>query len=138
VRISENQLNILRSMKAQTAERGHESMAAKAVLFPFTALAMGTMTHHLLERFLPSMPYTVVILIEGLILDLIAETDKKKEMAITDPGELRLNSMEESLDLWADIDGHLLLIVFLLTRYNVQLQLHKLFRLKLILYCLTF
>lgn len=113
VRISDSQLATLRQLRAQTAERGHESMAAKALLFPFTALAMGTLTHHLLERFIPAMPYTVVILIEGLLLDLIADSDKKTSMALDNPEEFKLNSMEESLDIWADIDGHLLLIVFL-------------------------
>ena len=73
-----------------------------ALLFMFTAVAIGTTTQYFLSRKFPSLPYTVVLLVEGVILALIHES--------SDGG---LGMLSTSINMWQKIDPHLLLFAFL-------------------------
>ena len=45
----------------------------QAILFPFFALVIGAATLHILSRFMSSLPYTVVLLTEGVVFTIIQE-----------------------------------------------------------------
>lgn len=103
VSVSESQLEQLR--RATTNHHLHHIHVHSfhALLFPFVAIAMGTLTQHLLSRHAPHVPYTMVVMLEGFVLDWLASANN----------EGRLNAMQQSLRLWSKIDPHLLLYSFL-------------------------
>uniref|UniRef100_A0A7S3NIQ1 Alpha-carbonic anhydrase domain-containing protein n=1 Tax=Aureoumbra lagunensis TaxID=44058 RepID=A0A7S3NIQ1_9STRA len=103
VPIAEFQLDQIRESLTVVHEHPSHSHSYQAVLYPFVAIAMGTLTQHLISRFAPSLPYTMIVMIEGFLLDLLASINN----------EGRLNSLQESLRMWSNIDGHLLLYAFL-------------------------
>ena len=43
--------------------------AENAVLFPFVFLALGALTMYLTSRYAPDVPYTVIMLCEGFLVD---------------------------------------------------------------------
>ena len=122
MRLSTAQLDALRAITTQV--HAH-SNAYISLLFPFTAIALGTATEHLLSRHAPSMPYTVTVMIEGMLLDGLASYNRNAPVGL--PGYNALSplsriagvlpgqnsTMQVSLDMWASIDGHLLLYAFL-------------------------
>jgi NhaP-type Na+/H+ or K+/H+ antiporter len=73
-----------------------------AIVFFFFALLMGVATQHFLSRFMPNLPYTAVILVEGIALAAFHNGVNKN-----------LGTLSDSIDMWVHIDAHLLLYVFL-------------------------
>jgi hypothetical protein len=122
VRLSAAQLDALRALTTQV--HAH-SNAYISLLFPFTAITLGTATEHLLSRHMPWMPYTVTVMIEGMLLDGLASYNRNAPVGLPGYGALsplsriagvlpgQNNTMQVSLDMWASIDGHLLLYAFL-------------------------
>ena len=104
VALSDDQLAMLREARTVYYSSTWHAHSYKALLFPFVILAMGAMTQHLVSRFAPSVPYTMLMLVEGFVLDYLAS------LANGSPPQ---NSLQQSLKMWADIDGHLLLYAFL-------------------------
>merc|ERR1719419_801884 len=87
---------------------------------------MGTATEHLRDHYAPSIPYTVAIFLEGLIVDWLAEWDRKYTLVSITSSKSHTEetvylyvwpdddwTMQKSIDMWAAIDGHLLLYTFL-------------------------
>ena len=116
----------------------------QGVLFPFFALLIGAATLHFLTRFVPFLPYTVALMIEGMVFTFIQEAIYRgnHDHATFDSLKVRFGLLyfcygpvvisfafskklskrnsnrfwfadQISTDLWADIDGHLLLFAFL-------------------------
>lgn len=103
ISVSEAQLEQLRSASTVHHTDHIHVHAYHALLYPFVAIAMGTLTLHVLTRRCSRIPYTMVVMLEGFLLDWLASTNN----------EGRLNSMQQSLRLWSKIDPHLLLYSFL-------------------------
>ena len=82
---------------------GCEHKAQNAVLFPFVVLALGALTMYLTSRYAPDVPYTVIMLVEGFLIDWWASLSNS----------CPLNAMQDSLYQWSHIDGNLLLLIFL-------------------------
>ena len=99
--IDEKDLNYLRNIYV-----GVHSHAYTALLFPFFAIMIGVGTQYGLSRFehFTKMPYTILLLILGIILDSLCT-----QLWFVHG----YNSLQQSLDMWASIDGHLLLYAFL-------------------------
>merc|ERR550534_1936819 len=122
VQVSDAQLDLIREAIFYNHE--HDT-SYQALLFPFVAMVLGTATEHSIDRYAPQVPYTVTILLEGYILDALASLGRKK-VTITGSGADHDDEsmdvyvwphsdgvMQRSIDMWADIDGHLLLYGFL-------------------------
>jgi NhaP-type Na+/H+ or K+/H+ antiporter len=77
----------------------HEFMA---LLFLFVALILGAATLHLLTLYAPSVPYTAVLLIEGILLGMCHEFS-----------DHNLGKLSVSINMWINIHPHLLLFSFL-------------------------
>ena len=106
VRLSNRQLDQLRA--ATTPMHGHD-VSYKALFFPFVAIAMGTATEHVLNRRAAWVPFTVAVMVEGMALDWLASLDRDKSGVWPE----RNSTLQQSLDMWANMDGHLLLYAFL-------------------------
>ena len=78
-----------------------------AILFFFVALLMGCSTLQILSRKAPWMPYTCVILVEGMLL---AALDYYTTLHF---GSCGMGILSKSIAMWKDIDPHLLLYAFL-------------------------
>ena len=104
--VSDGQLELLR--KATTTIHGHDN-SYKAIMFPFVAIVIGTATEYFLDRNAPWVPYTVAVMVEGMLLDWLASYGRVGEDAVG----VEDSSFQVSLDMWANIDGHLLLYAFL-------------------------
>ena len=76
---------------------------ANAVLFPFVFLAIGAATLYLTSRYAPDVPYTVLMLCWGFLIDWWASIDD------TCP----INALQDSIYLWSNIDGDMVLLIFL-------------------------
>ena len=105
VKVSDGQLARLRA--ATTLVHGHDN-SYKALMFPFVAIVLGTATEHLLNRRAPWVPYTVAVMVEGMLLDWLASFGRVAEV-----WPKHDTSFQVSIDMWANIDGHLLLYAFL-------------------------
>ena len=103
--LSDAQLSKLRD--TTTPMHGHDT-SYKALFFPFVAIVIGTATEHFLERRAPWVPYTVAVMVEGMALEWIASFGREGNVYPHHD-----SSMQESIDMWANIDGHLLLYAFL-------------------------
>jgi len=77
----------------------HHSTAHLVILFLFLVLAMGVGTTWVLERYMPAIPYTCVLFVEGLLIALLQPSSWL--------------SFEISVAQWEKADPHLLLFVFL-------------------------
>ena len=102
---------------------------AQGILFPFVAIAVGTATLHLLSNTssIHFLPYTVVVFTEGFIFSYVLgwtawdlpqadgpSTDHPSSRAGDGPGGSSLTgALKQTTDLWAEIDGELLLYIFL-------------------------
>jgi NhaP-type Na+/H+ or K+/H+ antiporter len=80
----------------------------KALLFPFFAIFFGTLTLHLLSRYAPFVPYTVMVMLLGMAFDALLDLVYAGNL---DPETY--GSLKTSTDMWANIDGHVLLYAFL-------------------------
>ena len=68
-------------------------------------LGCGTLTQQFLSRYMPALPYTAVLLVEGVLIGVAAEIMK---------GELAyFPKLYESITMWESIDPHLILYLFL-------------------------
>ena len=76
----------------------------QAILFMFLALAIGTATTFFLQRWLRWMPYTVMLMIEGIVLGCVMASGSSN---------LPKTSLGVSMAMWERIDPHLLLGAFL-------------------------
>lgn len=126
VSLSPGQLHQLTEMTSQTAAQHPESLPVKAILFPFSALAIGTLTKRLLSHYAPNVPYVACAMVEGFLIDLWQSQSRKQATNPLDKDEL--NSMQESVDLWAEVDGTLVLYGFLpilLFSQAVTLNVHQ-------------
>jgi len=92
-----------------------------ALLFFFGVLAIGSIVLIFLDRFLPVVPYTVALFVAGMMASIV-HTFKPHDSWLHWP------SWFESVDMWQDINPHLLFYAFLpalifgeAMRLNVQL-----------------
>jgi hypothetical protein len=82
----------------------HEPHYHFAILFMFVGLSLGAVTQYILSQRFPSVPFTAVMLIEGILIAFIFELAKKHRGGL---GEL-----SASITMWSEIDPHLLLFAF--------------------------
>ena len=90
-------------LEDDSSESSCEHDPANAVLFPFVFLALGAATLWIQSRYAPDLPYTVLMLVEGFLIDYWASVKDS----------CPLNSMQQSLYLWSHIDGDTVLLIFL-------------------------
>ena len=100
---SSRQLEQLRSATTYYHMPHPHVHAYEALLFPLIMLIMGTMAKQFLSKFAPTVPYTMVVMLFGFFLQYLS--------ALNNDGQL--NPMQQSLRIWSNIDGHLLLYSFL-------------------------
>ena len=85
----------------------HQSHPHVAVLFMFMALALGVATTFFLQRFFKWMPYTVMLMLEGIALGCL-------QGYTGDASNFPLSAnLGVSMQMWEGIDPHLLLAAFL-------------------------
>ena len=72
-----------------------------AIVFLFFSLVVGALVTYLLSRYLPDLPYTLVVFILGAIFAVIITQAPSQ------------NALQQSLQLWNRIDPNLLLFMFL-------------------------
>ena len=82
---------------------GDVSHPHHAILFLFLALALGTATTFLLQKCLRWMPYTVMLMLEGIALGFVVASHDR----------FGSTSLGHSMAMWERIDPHLLLAAFL-------------------------
>ena len=112
IRVTDDQLEQLR--RAQTPAKGIQIVHGgfKAVLFPFVAIIIGTAMSWILSRYAPNVPYTVSVLAMGIIFS--ATLNHFNPPCWTGPpSNCNMNSLQRSTNMWAKIDGHVLLYTFL-------------------------
>jgi len=85
-------------------EPEEENEPQEVVYFCFVALLIGAVTMHFLSRYLQSLPYTVMLLIEGLLLGVLHSKTREGDV---------LGSFNRSMEMWSHINPELLLYVFL-------------------------
>ena len=90
--MSDAQLKQLRA--ATTPMHGH-STNYKALMFPFVAISIGTATEHLLNRHAHWFPYTVAVMVEGMLLDWALSGDRES----TDVWPARNLTIQDSVDM---------------------------------------
>lgn len=87
---------------AHGSSHGEHHHAHYVLLFLFFSLFLGLTTMHFISRHFHGCPFTVAIFIEGVVLGVLHE--------VTDGA---LGQLSLSLDMWLEIDPHLLLYAFL-------------------------
>lgn len=87
-------------MRGASAAGGYNPYAP--IFFVFFALMIGALTQQVLNECLPSLPYTVVVLILGVIWG-----------TVLDNGSWAGETVGGAFSTWANIDGHLILYAFL-------------------------
>jgi len=80
-------------------EEHHHHTGHVVLLFLFSVLAIGVGTTFVLERYVPGLPYTCTLFVEGLIIALMQPSS--------------WDTFEMSVGLWMRADPHLLLFCFL-------------------------
>eukprot|EP00746_Dinoflagellata_sp_MGD_P084609 gnl/MRDRNA2_/MRDRNA2_33566_c0_seq1.p1 gnl/MRDRNA2_/MRDRNA2_33566_c0~~gnl/MRDRNA2_/MRDRNA2_33566_c0_seq1.p1 ORF type:complete len:632 (-),score=76.78 gnl/MRDRNA2_/MRDRNA2_33566_c0_seq1:723-2618(-) len=81
---------------------GHHVHEHQGLLFLLVALVIGALTNWIIDHYAPSIPFTVVLLVEGFVLGIL--------QVVTKEGIPELSS---SINMWYEIDPHLMLFVFL-------------------------
>merc|ERR1719201_2047559 len=86
-------------------EHAHEHVhtAEIVLMFLFVALALGLFTLHFLSRFAPSVPYTSILFVEGLVMGMCHASQRNKNHG----------AMHKSITMWENMDPHLLFFTFL-------------------------
>lgn len=79
-----------------------QTQPAYAILFPSFTLILGVVVFLVLSRFLQALPYTAVMFLLGTLMGMAAEIL-----------QTTTNHVNESLQLWSNIDSAVLLLVFL-------------------------
>ena len=87
--------------EAAAASEG-ESHPVTAILFPWFAEIIGVLTFFLLARYCHHLPFTAVMFLIGTLMGV----------AVTVRG-YAANELATSIVQWTNIDGHVLLLVFL-------------------------
>mmetsp|Transcript_37190 Transcript_37190/g.68046 ORF Transcript_37190/g.68046 Transcript_37190/m.68046 type:complete len:874 (-) Transcript_37190:107-2728(-) len=86
-------------MEKEEAEEGHHSHGHVVLLFLFSCLSCGIGTTFVLERYIPQLPYTCTLFIEGLVISLMQPSS--------------WDTFERSVGMWLKADPHLLIFCFL-------------------------
>ena len=79
----------------------HSDHPVYAVLFPWFAEVIGVCTFFILSRYLHFLPFTAVMFLIGTFMGVAAVNLCTEEQ------------LQQSVRMWANIDGHVLLAVFL-------------------------
>jgi NhaP-type Na+/H+ or K+/H+ antiporter len=74
----------------------------EAMIFLFVATFLGAVTQYYLKRYAPSLPYTAIMLVEGILLSIVHDATKHG-----------LGTLSVSIEMWVQIPPRLLLYVFL-------------------------
>jgi hypothetical protein len=88
--------------EAAAAAAEGESHPVTAVLFPWFAEIIGVLTFFFLARYCHHLPFTAVMFLVGTLMGI----------AVTIKG-YAANELATSIVQWTNIDGHVLLLVFL-------------------------
>ena len=99
--------NVTASMLPRVLCSADDAHPHHAILFFFVALLMGCATLQALSRVAPWMPYTCVLLVEGMLL---AAVDYQLSSFKEGCG---MGILSKSIAMWRGIDPHLLLFAFL-------------------------
>jgi NhaP-type Na+/H+ or K+/H+ antiporter len=91
------------SLAPMEHEHEHVHTAEIVLMFLFVALALGLFTLHFLSRFAPSVPYTSILFVEGLIMGMGHAYQR-----VEDHG-----AFSQSITMWENIDPHLVFFTFL-------------------------
>eukprot|EP00930_Biecheleria_cincta_P067383 TRINITY_DN5392_c0_g1_i8.p1 TRINITY_DN5392_c0_g1~~TRINITY_DN5392_c0_g1_i8.p1 ORF type:complete len:878 (+),score=147.84 TRINITY_DN5392_c0_g1_i8:160-2793(+) len=75
-----------------------------ALLFMFSTVCFGCFINWFLSRYMPSVPYTVVLYLLGMLMGAMEQVLKDKE----NPA-----AFSQSIDMWINIDPHMMLHAFL-------------------------
>jgi len=119
VRVSDRQLQELRRLNMETAVRG-EGGPAFAVLFVILVIAMAALTHQVLASYVPWLPHSAVLFLEGVLLSMYL--DSKYHIH-----EGMFASVHNSVEMFMQIDGHALLFIFvpvLLFTESLSVDIH--------------
>jgi NhaP-type Na+/H+ or K+/H+ antiporter len=73
------------------------------IYFMTLAIALGVGTQQILDRYIPTLPYTAVLLVEGLVIGMLVEY----------AGSAGFPKLVQSIEMWEAIDPHLMLYIFL-------------------------
>ena len=87
----------------RTTDPGTIAMSGSAhmpLLFMFVALLLGTITQYVISRYAQWLPYTCAVLVIGVTLGALH-------------ARMNLGELSGSIEMWEDIDAHLLLYAFL-------------------------
>lgn len=82
-------------------EHGEHPTDPYAVLFPFFVMALGVFVYYLMTRYFHAIPYTAIMFLIGTIMGVGASLSGNVDQLTT------------SMLLWSNIDGHVILLVFL-------------------------
>jgi NhaP-type Na+/H+ or K+/H+ antiporter len=82
----------------------HENPIHNFLLFLFAALGLGLFTLHFLSRYLPTVPYTSLLFVEGLLMGIAHATYEENE---------KNSAFYKSITMWENIDPHLLFFTLL-------------------------
>ena len=88
----------------QGEEEGHhheEDVDPYAVLFPWFVMAVGTVVYYLTSRYFHAVPYTAIMFLVGTLMGVGASLSGLSDQ------------LTISMNLWADINGEVILLVFL-------------------------
>ena len=118
VPVSEKQLKILRTIEAEAPPSRFHHIYFKAVIFPIMAILIGTAAEHWLSYNWKTLPYTVVVLLLGLLYDFFLSLFPYDALYQIDADGIEvplfvITTLKESADMWHEIDGHVLLYAFL-------------------------
>mmetsp|Transcript_34289 Transcript_34289/g.90523 ORF Transcript_34289/g.90523 Transcript_34289/m.90523 type:complete len:1083 (-) Transcript_34289:297-3545(-) len=107
VPVSARHLKALREIEAEAPPSRFHHIYFKAVIFPIMAILIGTAAEHWLSYNWKTLPYTVAVLLLGLLYDFFLS------LFPADSDLFVITTLKESADMWHEIDGHVLLYAFL-------------------------
>lgn len=102
----------------EIAEGGHH--AVKAVFFPWFAEIIGVFGYYVVSRYAHQVPYTALMFVVGACIGW--------SVKIYDDNDFHTNDIVESAGTWLNINGHVILLVFLpgllyLDSFNIDVHL---------------